>query len=432
MSIATYSPGLTLVFAWAILWSLMDLHVRELTRRQKWIMTALTVVMVLLNELVRDWLGTEVAGRMIWLTMHLPTFFIFWWLTKCSFVKMAFMILSALVFTSPVVIIGKSVAAYFSDKPVILLLASVFVHVVILLLIRLLFRRGISYLFKYGDDKIFLMFSTVPLIYYVYVFTVQNVDLTIYKTFSGYVIRFLPTVMVFMFYGFLMYSYKSLSEKKEAEAKETALTHKLDFAQEQLRYLNDAKKKLAIYQHDLRHHMVAIEGMLAKCQFNQAEEYTKQVRQAVESIVPARYCENELMNLMCASFADKAEQEGVRFQVEAKLPKALDMDDAELCSIVSNGLENALHAVSELDRGERWITLYCGVRLNKLLIEIKNPHVGKIVMRNGLPISCKKNHGYGCLSIHDIAERYNGMCTFESKDGVFVCRVVLPWREIVE
>ena len=57
------------------------------------------------------------------------------------------------------------------------------------------------------------------------------------------------------------------------------------------------------------------------------------------------------------------------------------------CALLSNGLKNALNATGAQDESRRWAELYCGVRLDKLLIEIRNPYSGGIVFRDGLPVS---------------------------------------------
>lgn len=100
-----------------------------------------------------------------------------------------------------------------------------------------------------------------------------------------------------------------------------------------------------------------------------------------------RCCENELVNLLCSSFAEKAQQHGIRLTAKLRLPAALSIPDTELCTVLSNGLENAFRAVSGLDEQQRTVSLYCGVRLNKLLLEIKNPYQGEVVMCEGLPVS---------------------------------------------
>lgn len=158
----------------------------------------------------------------------------------------------------------------------------------------------------------------------------------------------------------------------------------------------------------------------------QAEEYIRKVRSDIERITPKRYCDNELVNLLCSSFAGKAQRMGVRLEVDAKLPRELSVSDTELCAVLSNALENALRAVSDQPEADRWVTLYCGVRLGKLLVEIQNPCAEGLVMRDGLPVSERAGHGYGCRSIQTIAERRGGLCEFRARGGIFSMQLMLP------
>ena len=77
-------------------------------------------------------------------------------------------------------------------------------------------------------------------------------------------------------------------------------------------------------------------------------------------------------------------------------------------------------------KADRWVTLYCGVRLGKLLVEIQNPCAEGLVMRDGLPVSERAGHGYGCRSIQTIAERRGGLCEFRARGGIFSMQLVLP------
>ncbi|MFR6376993.1 MAG: GHKL domain-containing protein [Acutalibacteraceae bacterium] len=97
-----------------------------------------------------------------------------------------------------------------------------------------------------------------------------------------------------------------------------------------------------------------------------------------------------------------------------------------MCTVLSNGLENAFRAVSGLDEQQRTVSLYCGVRLNKLLLEIKNPYQGEIVMCEGLPVSDRAGHGYGCRSMQAIAARRGGLFELQAENGVFLLRLALP------
>ena len=133
--------------------------------------------------------------------------------------------------------------------------------------------------------------------------------------------------------------------------------------------------------------------------------------------------------LFLPAFHLQSQRQGAVLTVDASLPNDVAISDTELCSLLSNGLENALHAVADLPADRKQISLYCGVRQNKLLIEIRNPCAGPIVMRDGLPVSDREGHGYGCRSIQAIAQRNGGLCVFSARQGQFLLQIMLPVLE---
>ena len=261
----------------------------------------------------------------MWLTMHLPFFLLFLYITKCSVIKMAFMILSAFTFTAPTIVVSSVVMRHFGNSRWMLLVSNLVSYALILLLVQFVFRRGFNYLIKYGDDRLFLQFSAVPFLYYLYVFSALGVDFSSLIDSDGWLVRYFPSLEVFVFYFLLLSVYRNLSEKHEIEAEQAALTQRLASSEERIAMLNESEVQTAVYQHDMRHHLNAIDGFLAAGKPQQAEEYIRKVRSDIERITPKRYCDNELVNLLCSSFAGKAQRMGVRLEVDAKLPRELSV-----------------------------------------------------------------------------------------------------------
>ena len=431
MNVGTFSPALTMLFVYALLWILMGIRFSELSRLQKWLSCALVLLLCAMNQFLLRMLGSASYTKLIFFTMHLPYFLIFLRLAKCGPIKAAFMILSAVVFTAPSVHISNFVKSVFASSWA-LLVSNLLTYAAVLLLAHFVFRKSFNYLIKYGDDAFFVRFSVVPLLYYVYFLAAMNLNFSALNPPGGYVVRLMPTLYVFIFYFLLLRNYKELDERRELETARATLHQQLAAAGEQIELLNKAQSEVAVHQHNMRHHLAAIDAFLSAENTRQAREYIKAVQNDVDAITPKRFCENELVNLLCSSFAQKAERQRLRLTVEAKLPRRLSVSDTELCSVLSNGLENALRAAFALEQSGRWTELYCGVRANKLLIEIKNPYRGKVVMQNGLPLSGREGHGYGCRSIQTIVEHNKGLCAFEAEDGIFTLRVVLPLKEIGE
>lgn len=272
-----------------------------------------------------------------------------------------------------------------------------------------------------------LLFGSLPVAYYFFDYAT-----VVYSDALSMGIQalneFLPTALIAFYVLFLSAYHKQMQTRADADLQRSMLEAELKQAEVEVEGLRSMEMQVAVYQHDMRHHLTAIDGFLATDQPQRAREYIKKVQADVDAITPKRFCENELVNLLCSSFVNKANDAGIRLTVDAKLPKNLSLLDTELCSLLSNGLENALHAVDALEETNQWVELYCGIRLNKLLIEIKNPYSGQITMQDGLPVSNRNGHGYGCRSIRSITEHHQGLYSFEPQNGLFTLRIILPLK----
>ena len=430
MNISSYSTVLTLLYVFALLWILMGIDPKSFSKTQRWLVPLLMVLLCAANQFLRELFGHAMLGKLLLFCMHLPTFFLFLYIGKRGVIKTAFMILTAVVFTAPTVLIGNVVRrTLFVDVPQVFLLSNLISYGLMLLLALLVFRNVFTYLLIYGDNRLFLIFSLVPVMYYVYIFASIDLDLTALTSFGGYLTRFLPTVEVFLCYFMLPYIYKTLHEKQAATSAQTALRQKLASTEDQIALLNETNQQMAIYRHDMRHQLLMLEGLIANGKTEQVQEFIKNVMEDLDAITPKQYCENETVNLLCSSYERKARQLNVRLTIHALLPEKIPLSDTELCSVVSNGLENALQAASQSELSEKWVKLYCEVKQNKLLIQIRNPYAGEVVIRNGLPVASREGHGYGCHSIQTIVQRNGGHCTFVAEAGMFTLRLVLPLRE---
>lgn len=420
------SPAILLLFVGALLWMIMDIHYKELHSIQKWLAPLAVLFLAVFNETLRALFGMETMRKMFLLTMQLPYFLLFLYLTKCGLLKMIFTIFSAMIFSSLPTMFLSFISPFVPTGSWAFPLCRVVSYLAMLLLVQLIFRRGFNYLLKYGDNQIFLPFFLVGILYYVYIFAVRRINFPDFNTVSGIFVRYLPTLQVFTFYFSLLHSYQDLHEKRDLENARTALNQELDMAEEQIALLNEAQRQSAVYRHDMRHHLTAVNGFLTSGDLPQAQAYIQKVCEDIEAVTPQRFCENRLLDLLCSSFANQAKHRDIRLLIEATLPMTVALSDTEICAIVSNGLENALNAAEKLDENRRWVKFYCGVRLEKLLIEIQNPYIGQIPLRDGLPASKQEGHGYGCHSIRTITEHHQGMCTFQPEDGIFTLRIVIP------
>lgn len=273
-----------------------------------------------------------------------------------------------------------------------------------------------------------LLFGSLPVFYYLFDYITTIYTKLLYEG-SRALVEMLPSVLIVFYVAFLTAYRHQLQQRSQTQLQSSMLSTQLKQAEGEIAALRRSESQSVLYRHDMRHHLSAIDGFLSAGKPQQAQEYIKHVCSDIEAITPKRFCEHELVNLLCSSFADRAERNEVRLTVEAELPGVLGIPDTELCALLSNGLENALVSTLNLtEKSRRWIRCTCGVCADKLLIEIKNPYDGDISMCDGLPAANRKGHGYGCRSIQAIVKNSRGLCAFRPENGIFTLRIVLPLR----
>lgn len=107
--------------------------------------------------------------------------------------------------------------------------------------------------------------------------------------------------------------------------------------------------------------------------------------------------------------------------IEASLPETLHLSNTELCSLLSNAIENAIQGCLKItDSNKRFIKLRIFLKNNKLCLDIRNSYESEPVFQKGLPVSKEKGHGYGTKSMAHIVKKYGGVYQFSVKDGWFI------------
>lgn len=114
-------------------------------------------------------------------------------------------------------------------------------------------------------------------------------------------------------------------------------------------------------------------------------------------------------------------------KVQGAFSASVNISDNDLCVLLSNALENALHACQFL--AEEQIECTIDVQFyeseGRLYLQIINPCKNEIHFENGVPVSEQKGHGVGVQSICAIVERYGGIYSFSVQDEQFVLRIFL-------
>lgn len=105
---------------------------------------------------------------------------------------------------------------------------------------------------------------------------------------------------------------------------------------------------------------------------------------------------------------------------------ALRMSDIDLCRMLSNMLDNAIHYLSSLNTENKNLLLKICSQEERIIFLVRNTIQGSVLENNPELLSSgkdEKEHGFGTRVIREIAEKYDGNAQFYEESGSFCCMV---------
>lgn len=237
--------------------------------------------------------------------------------------------------------------------------------------------------------------------------------------------EFMPFVCSVSYMIFLVYTSQERRIRNQLEQTQAILDLQIKQAVREIAALRESQKKTSIYRHDMRHHMQYLSSCIENGQLRQAQGYIQEICSEIEASKVAVFCENEAANLIFSTFARRADDSGILMQIRARIPQYILVSETALCVLLSNALENALHACMEQrEKGQEGVIEVSVYEKNeKLFLQIINSCDENIAFDNGIPVTNRSGHGIGVRSICAIVEQYGGIYTFSARDGQFILRI---------
>ena len=183
-----------------------------------------------------------------------------------------------------------------------------------------------------------------------------------------------------------------------------------------------------IYRHDMRHHLVALEGMLRQGDSAGAEEYVQELGGKLAALTQTVWCPHAAINAVLAGYISQAEDARCRTEVDVRIPAELPYQEMDVCILLANTVENAVNACRDVGEGERWIKLKLELTENKrLLLQVENGCPTPVELdSSGLPAAPSEGeHGIGLRSVRSIVEKYSGLLRSQWSDGCFCLQATL-------
>lgn len=283
-------------------------------------------------------------------------------------------------------------------------------------------RRTTQTIFS-KENKELVIIGFLPFIYYIFDYASTKFSTLLYSG-NKVVVEFMGFAFSIGYLIFLLVYFKESEKKSEIRQYSDRMEMQLISLQKEIEQVRNSEQTLAILRHDMRHHLNLILSMLNQNHPEKAISYIQEIGTAYDDTIVTRYCKNETLNSVISIYKTRFLERNINFLPEIYVQKDLPCPDLSLCTILSNALENALHAL-EHTSSEKWVSLHIMQKENLLLLEIKNPIETMPKFIDGIPISDKKGHGIGTKSIVYYVQQLNGQCHFSVEEHCFVLKIIL-------
>lgn len=172
-------------------------------------------------------------------------------------------------------------------------------------------------------------------------------------------------------------------------------------------------------RHDLRHHFVAISGFLENGQLDKLKAYVLEYGMLIREAEPVSYSQNDVANVLAHHYARLAKEHQIDLTLLLDIDDKTNIANADLCSLLSNLLENAIESCLRQVQGKRFITLTAKHEKTIVAIHMENSGDGVVKNETGFFSSKGKGRkGYGLDSIKAIARQYKGEAEFHYDENV--------------
>lgn len=279
------------------------------------------------------------------------------------------------------------------------------------------------------DTRELYIIGFLPTVYYISDYTFTKLSNLLYSS-SKLIVEFTGFALCISYFAFLFVYFHEYEKKLEIGRYSELMQMQLSSIEKEIKQVKRNKQKLAILRHDMRHHLDII---LTQLQINNTEKainYIREISGTYDDTVITTYCKNEMINSVISIYHTRFEEHGIVFHCDISINKHLPCPDTAICTILSNALENSMHALRQMDTEEiiaenKWVRLTISKNGNHLLLDIENPILQIPKFVDGIPTSNKKGHGIGVKSIVYYVEQLNGQCHFSVSNHLFILRIII-------
>ena len=186
-------------------------------------------------------------------------------------------------------------------------------------------------------------------------------------------------------------------------------------------------EELRKFRHDVKNHMLALNSMCTSEDNSQIKKYLSQLTNEVSSKKPVEYTGNRELDAVIAPFVLEAESKNIKVQFKGRVSDNVAIDMFDMCTIISNLLNNAIEACEKIQEDKRIIGFEIAGYNSQIFISVSNSYdMESIINQKQKFITTKEdklNHGIGLENVRRTVKKYDGDMRISQENERFIVSI---------
>lgn len=194
---------------------------------------------------------------------------------------------------------------------------------------------------------------------------------------------------------------------------------------EQYRQLHLHNAEIHRIKHDHKNFLIGLSAELKSQNYDTVLEALQNEQERLNMGAVLDH-ENGIITTVVQSKSEIIERSGIFIDFSYQELQKIKISSIDIAIILGNALDNAIEAVQQITEGKRKIDIMVKVTDNLIVMSIKNSVKHNIDTNNLKTTKTNKRfHGFGIISMQNLAKKYSGDIIFTCKNLVFETHIIL-------
>ena len=218
---------------------------------------------------------------------------------------------------------------------------------------------------------------------------------------------------------FLLFrSISAFSARALAEERAGWFEHLLDQQQAYYDHILADQEDASHIRHDIRNQLQTAYALVRSGDTEAAIAQLDGISATLEQ--NTQYCANRVVNALLNVKAARFSEAGIPLKCSCAVPEYIAIPGVELCSLLSNVLDNAFNACQDVLSEEPSTAISSDVQSGMLVVRCSNSY------DSGAKKDSAPGHGLGLAILQDLTDRHGGELKVEQTDHRFTITIWLP------